>query len=97
MTPNELERIIGFASEKAKSEHKNSVINALLTAYHAGGFSRCARLPESFDKAFPELFGRSKDGGIKAENWKDSKAAMAARVAAFNAAKKNKECFGGKR
>ena len=97
MTPNEIERVLSFAAEKAAAEKKDAVINALLTAYHAGGFSRCKDFPDSLDKAFPELFGKSKDGGVKADNWRQAKAAMAARVAAFNAAKKNKERFGGKR
>ena len=72
MTIGEIRAVIKFADDKIRGVQKL----AASTAYSVGAFFHTRRMPETVQTAFPALFGRTSDGQIKAENWRESYAAM---------------------
>ncbi len=93
MSYGEIVSVVKKYAEREKQNSSAAVQTAAFSAYHAAYFSRvkASAFPRSVSRAFPSLFGRSESGGIKAENWQDSKRAMARFAAAY------KGKFGGER
>jgi hypothetical protein len=77
MTIGEIRKIKEYAdkkeTERIDAETKITACNAYWTAC----LSRAKRFPESVVKAFPEIFGRTRSGGVSVQNWREGKAEMA--------------------
>ena len=87
LTPGELIRLIESINKRRAEREKHEIRCALYSAYYGAGLSRASRFPKSITQAFPELFGRTEDGQIKAENWRESEAAMHRIAAKYNRGK----------
>ena len=91
MTFGEVEDVLTFARDREEAKADADIKSAAFTAYFSGAYARPGvRLPQSLVRAFPDLFGRTADGGIKAENWQESKRAMMMLADNFNASKKRR-------
>lgn len=79
MSYGELVAVVDRYAERERREREAAMQTAAFSAYHAAYFSRvkASAFPRSVIKAFPTLFGRSESGNIPAENWRESKRAMA--------------------
>lgn len=76
MTAGEISNVLNYAYDTEKAHRKAQVMDAASTAYYSGVFSRCAKLPSTIYEAFPELFGRTADGQISADNIAESERGM---------------------
>ena len=76
LTPGELITTAGYIDKKNAEREKHELMCAIYTAYYGAGLSRASRFPRRITDVFPELFGRTEDGQIRAENWRESEAAM---------------------
>lgn len=79
MTYGEIATVIERYCENRKTENEAALQNAAFAAYQGAYLSRvkASSFPKSIVKAFPALFGRDENGNIPAENWRESKRAMA--------------------
>lgn len=84
MTLGEINRYITYNRKKQEEEADDTLKTAAFTAYYSGMFGHCRRMPDTLQKAFPSLFGRTADGQIKAENWQESERALRQIAERFN-------------
>lgn len=93
MTYGEISAVIEKYCELKKSERESELHCAAFAAYHGAYLSRVksSSFPRSLIKAFPALFGRDSNGNIPAENWQESKKAMAQYAERFNSFRKEAE------
>lgn len=76
MTIGEIKRVVMRYSERSSTEAETKLKLAAFTAYNTACCVRTRTLPSSIEHTFPTLFGRTAEGGIKAENWQEGKQAM---------------------
>lgn len=93
MTYGEIVAVIEKYCDVKKSDREAELHNAAFSAYHGAYLSRvkASSFPRSLVKAFPALFGRDTNGNIPAENWQESKKAMAQYAERFNSYRKGAE------
>ena len=96
MTVGEISDVLRLNAERNQFEAnaKTDMLKALIesekrfaafNAYWSGAYSRSdTKIPRNLLNAFPEIFGRTHGGGIKAENWQEAERALVQIAANFN-------------
>ena len=76
MTIGEMRRVAKHYSDYMNAKTEMQLKLSAFVAYNTARCSRAKSLPSSIEHTFPTLFGRTAEGGIKAENWQEGKQAM---------------------
>lgn len=83
MTLGEIKTFFKYAYKMEREKSDNEQRIAAFTAYYSGVYSQY-KPPRTLTRAFPSLFGRTSDGNIKAENWRESQKALQQIAKNFN-------------
>ena len=76
MTYREIKSVVKFHDSKVSEQGKHAFICAAFTAYHTACLVRMKTIPGNIKTVFPELFGRTAEGGVSTADWRESKRVM---------------------
>ncbi|MBO6301853.1 MAG: hypothetical protein J6N15_05405 [Ruminiclostridium sp.] len=94
MTIGEISDVLEYHRKCEEEREKTETRRAAFISFWGGYYSRInVKMPQTVVKAFPEIFGRTKGGGIKAENWQECERALMQIAANFK--KRGAETNGG--